>query len=89
MLVGERREGYGGEPPALQPVYGGGINGDGLLCGAVWTVLQIVVLSLLLCLEKETSESSEVLLADGLVNGGASSDSLAVIVGCVCPPVSL
>jgi hypothetical protein len=51
MLVGEGREGDGGEPAGLQPVDSGGVDGDGLLGGDVGTVLQIVVLPLLLGLQ--------------------------------------
>lgn len=47
------------------------------------------MLTLLLGLQVETGQAPEVLLADGLVDGGASSDSLAVVVSRVGPPVGL
>ncbi len=51
VLVGEWREGDGREAPRLQPVDGGGVDGDRLLGGDVGTVLQVVVLPLLLSLQ--------------------------------------
>lgn len=45
------------------------------------------MLSLLLRLKVEPRESAEVLLADGLVDGGAAPDALAVVVSRVGPPV--
>lgn len=47
------------------------------------------MLPLLLCFQIESSEASEVLLADGLVDGGAAADALAVVVRRVRPPVRL
>ena len=47
------------------------------------------MLSLLLCLEIQPGESAQVLLADRLVDGGAATNSLPVVVGSVGPPVSL
>ena len=31
VLVGQRREGNGRKPPRLEPVHGGGVDGDSLL----------------------------------------------------------
>jgi len=50
--------------------------------------LQIVVLSFLLGFQVKSCQSPQVLLTHGLVDGGASSDSLAVVVGGVRPPIS-
>ena len=47
------------------------------------------MLPLLLGLEVESRQSAEVLLADGLVDGGAAPDALAVVVCRVGPPVGL
>lgn len=47
------------------------------------------MLSLLLSLEIQPSESSEVFLANSLVDGGAAPDTLAVVVGRVRPPIGL
>ena len=47
------------------------------------------MLSLLLCLEIQPGEPAQVLLADRLVDGGAATDTLTVVVGSVGPPVSL
>ena len=46
------------------------------------------MLSLLLGLQVESSETTEVLLADSLVNRRSTTDSLAVVVGRVRPPIS-
>lgn len=50
--------------------------------------LQVVVLSLLLSFQVQTRQPPQVLLAHRLVHGGSTADSLAVVVGRVCPPVS-
>lgn len=50
--------------------------------------LQVVVLPLLLCLEVESSETSQVLLAHSLIHSGSTPDSLTVVVSRVGPPVS-
>lgn len=41
VFVGQRREGDGREAPALQPVDGGGVDGDGFLSGDVGSVLSM------------------------------------------------
>ena len=51
VFVGEGREGDGSEPPGLQPVDSGGVDGDRLLRTDVGSILQIVVLSFLLSLQ--------------------------------------
>lgn len=45
------------------------------------------MLSLLLCFQVQTSQSSQVLLAHGLVHSSSTTDSLTIVVGSVCPPV--
>jgi len=56
-------------------------------CECLNADLEIVVLSLLLRLQVESSQSSEVLLADGLVHRGTAANTLAVVVSRVRPPV--
>ena len=89
VLVGEGREGDGGEPTTLQPVDGGGVDGHCLLCCDVGSILQVVVLSLLLSLEVESREATQVLLAHSLVYCGSATYPLSVVVGRVSPPISL
>ena len=89
VFVGEWRERDGREAATLEPVHSRGVDGDSLLGGDVWSVLQVVVLSLLLSLQVEPRQTPQVLLAHCLVDGGASSDSLAVVVRSVGPPISL
>lgn len=50
--------------------------------------LQVVVLSLLLSFQVQTSQSAQVLLAHRLVHGRSTANSLTVVVGRVGPPVS-
>ena len=59
---------------------GRGVDRDGLLGRNVRTILEVTVLPLLLGLEVETSETTQVLSDDSLVDGGASPDSLSLIV---------
>lgn len=47
------------------------------------------MLPLLLSLEVEAGQPAQVLLAHSLVHGGSAADTLAVVVGCVGPPVGL
>lgn len=68
MFVGEGREGYRREPSALQPVDHGGVDGHRLLRGDVRPVLQVVVLSLLLRLQVEPSQPTQILLTHSLVH---------------------
>lgn len=51
--------------------------------------LQVVMLPFLFCFQIQSSQTTQILLADGLVYGGAASDTLPVVVGGVGPPVSL
>lgn len=89
VLVVERRERDRRELAALEPVHRRGVDRDGLLGGDVRPVLEVVVLPLLLGLEPQPREPTEVLLAHGLVDGGAPADALAVVVRDVGPPVGL
>lgn len=75
-------------PSALEPVDGGGVNGYSLLSCDVGTVFEVVMLSLLLRLQIEPSQSAKVLLADSLVDGGPTPDPLTVVVSRVRPPIS-
>ena len=45
------------------------------------------MLSLLFCLEVQTSQPTKILLTNRLVDGGTSSDTLSVVVGSVGPPI--
>ena len=89
VLVGERREGDRREPARLEPVHGRRVDGDRLLGRDVRPVLEVVVLPLLLRLEVEPGEPAQVLAADGLVDGRAAPDALAVVVRDLRPPVRL
>ena len=89
MFVRERREGDWGEPPTLQPMYSGGVDGYSLFSCDVWPILQVVMLPLLLGLQVESCETAQVLLAHCFVHSSSSSDSLPVVVSRVGPPVSL
>ena len=51
--------------------------------------LEVVVLALLLSLEVEACQAAQVLATDGLVDGGAAADALAVVVRHIGPPVRL
>lgn len=53
------------------------------------TNLQVIMLALLLSLQVQSRQPSQVLLAHGLVDGGAAADALAVVVRRVGPPVRL
>ena len=50
--------------------------------------LEVVVLSLLLSFQVESSQSSKVLLANRLVHRGTAANTLAVVVSRVRPPIS-
>ena len=77
------------ELPRLQPVNSRREYGHRRLRTNVRAVLEVVVLSLLLRLQVQPRESSQVLLAYGLVNGGPAADALPIIISSVRPPVSL
>lgn len=46
------------------------------------------MLPFLLSFQVESGQPAQVLLTDSFVNSGSPADSLAVVVSCVCPPVS-
>ncbi len=46
------------------------------------------MLSLLLCFQVQTGQSSQILLAHRFVHGGSTPDSLTVVVSSVGPPIS-
>lgn len=89
VFVVERREGNRSEFTAFEPVNSGCVDSHSLLSGDVGTILEVVVLSLLFCLEPETGESSKILLANGLIDSGTTLDSFSVVVSHICPPISL
>ena len=88
VLVGEWWEWDGGEPPRLQPVHRGRVDGDCLLGRDVGPVLQVVVLPLLLGLQVEPGQAAEVLLAHRLVNRGAPVKYIKVVLQEVCQVIS-
>lgn len=51
--------------------------------------LQIVMLPLLFSFEVQSCKPSQVLLADGFVDGGTAADTLAVVVRRISPPIRL
>ena len=53
------------------------------------TNLEVVVLPLLLSLEVQPSETTQVLLAHRFVDGSSATDTFSVVVSRVRPPVSL
>lgn len=81
VLVRERWEGDWGELSRLQPVHSTGIDGNSLLGRDVWTIFQVTVLSLLLGLEVQSSETTQVLPDYRLVDGSTSPNSLSVEMG--------
>mmetsp|Transcript_62206 Transcript_62206/g.196852 ORF Transcript_62206/g.196852 Transcript_62206/m.196852 type:complete len:623 (-) Transcript_62206:2053-3921(-) len=89
VLVAQGREGDGRELARLEPVHGRRVDGHGLLGGHVGPILEVVVLPLLLSLEPQPREPTQVLAAHSLVDGGAAADALTVVVGHVGPPVRL
>ena len=89
VLVVQWREGDRSELPTLQPVHRGGVDRHGLLSANVGAILQVVVLPLLLGLQPETGQASQILLAGGLVHGRTTADTLSVVVRRVGPPIGL
>lgn len=78
VLVGQGREGDRSELATLKPVNGRPVDGHTVLWQDVGTVLQVAVLTLLLGLQVQTSQSSKVLARHRLVNCGPSLKSLSV-----------
>ena len=89
VLVVQRREGNRSELSGFQPVHGGGVDCHCLLSTDIWAILQVVVLPLLLCLQPQAGQPTQVLLAGGLVHSGTTANSLSVVVCGIGPPVSL
>ena len=73
----------------LKPMHSCCINCDSFLCCDVGTVFQVIVLSFLLSFQVKPGQTSEIFLADSLVDSCSSADPLSVVVGCVSPPISL
>jgi len=63
VLVGQRRERSGSKLARFQPVYSGYVYGYRFFSTDVWSVLEVVVLSLLLLLQPQARESSEIFLS--------------------------
>lgn len=59
-----------------------------LLYCYVLQYLQIVMLSFLLSLKVQSSQSTQILLTNSLVHCCSSADTLSVVVSCVSPPIS-
>lgn len=81
LLRIDLREWNWGEFPALQPMDSRSVDSSCLLGADVGTILQVRVLSLLLGLEVKTSETTEVFLHNCFVDGGATTNTLTVVVG--------
>ena len=64
-------------------------DGNSLLWGDVRSILEVVVLPLLLCLQVETCQPAQVLAAYCLVHSGSTPNTLPVVVGHIGPPVRL
>ena len=96
MLVRERREGNRREATRLEPVHCRRIDGDSFLSRDIRTILQVVVLSLLLSLQKkrfldrafvcgnylevQARKTTKILLAHSLVDSGTATNALTVVV---------
>lgn len=89
VLVGKRRKGNRSESSRFQPMHSCRVNGHSFLGRDVRTILQIVVLSLLFSLQIQASQSSKILLANCFVDGCATTNSLAIVVSGVRPPIRL
>ena len=88
VLVVEGRGWNGGELTALQPVDGGGVDGNDFLGTDVRSVLEVRVLPLLLGLQVQSSGTFGV-LDDGFVDSGTSPDTLVVVANNGDPPIHL
>ena len=73
------------ESPRLEPVDSSSVNRDGLFSTDVGTVLQVTVLTFLLSLEVKTSETTQVLLHHGFINGGTTTNTFTVVMGNTIP----
>ena len=89
MFVGKRRKGNRSELATFKPMHCSSVDSNGFLGRYVGTVLEVVVLTLLLSLEPETSQTTEILLDDRLIDSTTPLDSLSVVLSNVGPPVSL
>lgn len=58
-----------------------GIDCNSLFSADVRTVFEVTMLALLLGLEVQTSETTQILLDDSFIDGRATADTLSVIVG--------
>jgi len=88
MLIIDWREWNVTEFSCFQPMDQSCVNGHTFFCRNVWTILQIIMLSLLLRFEVQSRQSSQVLLAYCLVNCCSSFYSFSVVICGVRPPVS-
>lgn len=77
------------ELSGFKPVHQSGVNSHTFFCRNVRSIFQIAVLSLLLGFEIEPGQSSQIFLADCLVDSGSSFYSLSVVVSGIGPPISL
>mmetsp|Transcript_6179 Transcript_6179/g.20144 ORF Transcript_6179/g.20144 Transcript_6179/m.20144 type:complete len:665 (-) Transcript_6179:1552-3546(-) len=89
VLVRQRRKRDGRELARLEPVHRQRVDRHALLRRHVRPVLQVVVLPLLLRLEPQPRQPTEVLLAHRLVDRRAALDAFAVVVRDVRPPIGL
>mmetsp|Transcript_31758 Transcript_31758/g.36107 ORF Transcript_31758/g.36107 Transcript_31758/m.36107 type:complete len:278 (-) Transcript_31758:415-1248(-) len=65
------------------------INSYSLFFRDIRTILEIVVLSFLLGLESQTCQTTQILLADSLVNSGSSSNSFSIVIRGIGPMIGL
>ena len=77
------------ELSGFKPVHQSGVNSHTFFCRNIGSIFEIAVLSLLLGFEIEPGQSSQIFLADCLVDSGSPFNSLSVVVGGIGPPISL
>ena len=87
VFVGQRWEGNRRKTSRCEGVNGGCGNGDGFLAGDLRPVFQIVALSVLFSFEKETSQTSEICLANGFVHRCTTAKTFSLVMGGRRPPI--
>ena len=65
----------------LEPVNGRCVDRYSLLCADIWPILEVGVLAFLLCLQIETSETTEIFLHYGFIDCCSAPDTLTIVVG--------
>ena len=77
------------EFPCFEPVEYLRVDCRGLFSCEIGTVLEVIVLSLLLCLQIQPRQSTKVLLADSFVDSSSAANTLSIVVRGIGPPISL